>query len=1102
LLAVGPAHASANTVELRSGTIAGPDDDCGLPERSRLTRDDLAHGGPAIVRIRGPLTPQKRAALEARGIRLSGYLGDGAFIARLPEGGLELAEALPELAWVAPYHPGLRISPALRGERLAEANALIPITLHLFADADVKEVARRLPALGITVEGFAQGREAAPGRAGRPGRMVFLTSPEHWVGVSDEIAHWPEVLWIGPRPVYRLLNDTSAWVGQSGIYADEATPVFDHGLSGDGQTVGILDTGIDPDMCYFRDDANGLPPTNIGFGSVDPNLQQRKVTIVNFHWSSEDPSDPGDWDTHDHGTHVAGSVAGDNLATPGVRDAGDGMAPAAKLVIQDGGFSTDNCADMPAIGCPAASLYPFFEQAYAQGARIHSNSYGDRENFTPYNIYSEGSQAADEFMWDYPDMLLVFAAGNNGPGADTVASPATAKNVLAVGATARGISAGGVASFSSRGMTLDGRIKPDLTAPGLNIVSANNDININSNNCNTRSMSGTSMAAPTAAGLAALVGEYFAKGYYPGGRATPADALAPSAALVKATLIGSATAMESMTTPPPSAAQGWGRILLDDALFFSGQDRRMFATDTTARFNSSADPADVHTLQVLDSSLPLRVVLVWTDYPSTPAATVNLVNDLDLEIESPSGDLYRGNVFVDGVSVTGGSADNINNVEVARIELPEPGTWTVRVIPRSIPEPAQGYALIATGRLPVTGGSHLDSSSLVLDDSIGGNGNGKIEPGEWADVRVELFNVGDERATNVRVVVESLDANLEVHTAESALADIDPGQFGGTAAPHPRIHLSAAHDCTEPVNLRISTLADGFSRSDDETFDTGLVEILHEDFETTNGWHHVAAESTATAGNWLIATPAGTNYQPGQDVTPDPGQQCLFTAHNFPGDETLIDVDGGVVVARSGAYDLSGHPEAQVSLSRWFGNRDTGEDAGDFFRLEIREHPGAPDQLLEQLGTSVSAPEWTEVTFRVADYVTPGAQVELKVSAADGSAEENIIEAAIDEIVFWELLCEIYNPAPNDVNSLHLNISGSDVDLSWRQPDPDPAHGEANRYRVHRSETPTGGWTQLHELNSVSVDLAYTDPDSVSGAPLHFYIVIPGNDEGDAAPLP
>ena len=217
LLAAGPALASANTVELRSGTIAGPHDDCGLPERSRLTREDLAHGGPAILRIRGPLNPQKRAALEAHGIRLSGYLGDGAFIARLPDGGLELADAIPELAWAAPYHPGLRISPALRGEGLAEANALIPITLHLFADADVKEVARRLPALGITVEGLAQGREATAVRASRPGRMVFLTSPEHWAGVRDEIAHWPEVLWIGPRPVYRLLNDTSAWVGQSGL---------------------------------------------------------------------------------------------------------------------------------------------------------------------------------------------------------------------------------------------------------------------------------------------------------------------------------------------------------------------------------------------------------------------------------------------------------------------------------------------------------------------------------------------------------------------------------------------------------------------------------------------------------------------------------------------------------------------------------------------------------------------------------------------------------------------------------------------------------------------------------------------------------------------
>ena len=70
---------------------------------------------------------------------------------------------------------------------------------------------------------------------------------------------------------------------------------------------------------------------------------------------------------------MAGTIAGDNFANPIVHDTGDGMAPAAKLVVQDAGFLTDNCGDLPGIGCPVVDLKPIFQQAFTQGARIHTN---------------------------------------------------------------------------------------------------------------------------------------------------------------------------------------------------------------------------------------------------------------------------------------------------------------------------------------------------------------------------------------------------------------------------------------------------------------------------------------------------------------------------------------------------------------------------------------------------------------------------------------------------------------------------------------------------------------------------------------------------------
>jgi hypothetical protein len=176
--------------------------------------------------------------------------------------------------------------------------------------------------------------------------------------------------------------------------------------------------------------------------------------------------------------------------------------------------------------------------------------------------------------------------------------------------------------------------------------------------------------------------------------------LTPSAALLKATLIGSATQMGDPGYPLSTMEQGWGRILLDDALYFAGDSRRLFAVDRRSTFSAPTDPAEEHRVMVLSRELPLRVVLTWTDYPSTPAASVNLVNDLDLEVKSPTGDLYRGNAPQGSINA---SADRVNNVEVVRVIRPRPGTWTVRVIPHAVPQPVQGYAVVATGDTPVGG---------------------------------------------------------------------------------------------------------------------------------------------------------------------------------------------------------------------------------------------------------------------------------------------------------------------------------------------------------------------------------------------------------------
>ena len=186
---------------------------------------------------------------------------------------------------------------------------------------------------------------------------------------------------------------------------------------------------------------------------------QRKIIAVDFLSSTECTGGIAstEWDTQNHGTHVAGTVAGDNFAHLLTHDTADGMAPGAKLVIQDAGYLVDNCGDLPGIGCPVVDLNPIFQQAYNQGARLHTNSWGDNENAAVQNNYTAASQDVDEFMWNHKDDLIFFAAGNAGPGTGSVGSPSTAKSAVSVGATLRGTSADSMASLQ--------QLRPDRRRP-------------------------------------------------------------------------------------------------------------------------------------------------------------------------------------------------------------------------------------------------------------------------------------------------------------------------------------------------------------------------------------------------------------------------------------------------------------------------------------------------------------------------------------------------------------------------------------------------------------------------------------------------------------
>src|SRR5207249_3846021 len=131
---------------------------------------------------------------------------------------------------------------------------------------------------------------------------------------------------------------------------------------------------------------------------------------------------------------------------------------------------------------------------------------------------------------------------------------------------------------------------------------------------------------PTAVGAGTLARQYFTDGFYPSGSGTSADGMAPSAALVKAVLINSAVSMTGTDnsggsiSPIPSNEQGWGRIRLDRTLLFNPPARRLYADDHRVGQPAGATAPFTYTVSAVSGSEPLKVTLVWTDYPATPSS--------------------------------------------------------------------------------------------------------------------------------------------------------------------------------------------------------------------------------------------------------------------------------------------------------------------------------------------------------------------------------------------------------------------------------------------------------------------------------------------------
>ncbi len=650
-----------------------------IPDHLRAPGDPGAY----VVQSRVPLNDAFRARLRAAGAAIIAYIPNQAYLVGASQAVAQRLQADPQVQAVLAYEPYFKLKAPLLALAL-EQQALPetpPLNLTLFADS-AAAVLDQLQALGAEVLGDGSSpfgpvvSVRARSTRNPAGPAALLPALARLAGVQQvEFAH-----------ARVMANDLSR--AQVAVAADTTAPVNYLGLTGTNVMVSVADSGVD---------------TN------HPDLQGRIFWDV--------PA--SGVDSNGHGTHVAGIIAGSGLQSPTVTQASGSAMPGTNLQFR-GQAPAARVLAIAADPGPASDCY--LQQTAARNDAFISNNSWHYADAPSYDLaaarYDAAVRDALPGVSGAQPLLFVFGAGNtgnasedgSGGNADSIQSPATAKNVITVAAVdqARLITEQAwqcttvnetnlcqtnspwlgltftnnvVAAFSSRGnvgVGLEGafgRIKPDIAAPGTFVVSArstqwdqevyygppgasNNYSAVLSNLNETlgpfyRYESGTSLAAATVSGSLALMQEFFQRL----GRTN-------SPALMKALLINGARPLAAPGPFPPHAptnASGWGLVnltnslpaALSNALDGVAAPMHVFDQDPANALATGQSHTRFISLSPEATNAPLRVTLVWTDPPGNPAAGLKLVNDLDLVVTN----LATGEVFV-GNDIPPGSSSN------------------------------------------------------------------------------------------------------------------------------------------------------------------------------------------------------------------------------------------------------------------------------------------------------------------------------------------------------------------------------------------------------------------------------------------------------------
>lgn len=674
-----------------------------------------AGAGYYIVQFGGIATDEWLNDLRSAGVEILQYVPHQAFFVYGESDGIARVASHPRVRWVGRYLSEEKLSPILM-EQVAAASAdrepgngishLAP-TKDKRAFFDVAVFARA-DADSLAAEIRSQFSAISAEVVRLPNNFFNVIRVELPTEKIPAIAAIPDVIRIDSTGV-REAEDERASQIVAGNYSNTTTidppgynPLAEFGVDGTGVTVAVADDGVSI-------------PGNGGFYLTSSNTSNGPLRGA----SAGATSGHG----HLNASIIAGSTPFGSLDPLGY-NYGLGVAPNSNIVniplLVAGYSATDQTSyddTVSAVGVNGSNV------------TISNNSWGNGTNMNAYDSYAaqfDGFVRDSSSAASINPLSLIFSAGNSGPSAKSLTRPKVAKNLIAVANSENlrtEFGANGANNMddlnntSSRGLAADGRVKPDVTAPGSYITGGRAGNCSGVTNCfdavHVYSI-GTSHAAPQVSGAAALFTQFWRNNNV---------GQTPSPAMIKAAVINSAQEMNGTNTGTsvPNGDEGWGRLNV----------KRMFGPGFPATYldgtNALSDVGSSTVIngKVIDASKPIRATLVWTDPPAVgdPA----LVNDLDLAV-TINGNTYRGNVFSGGVSVTGGTSNSVDNVENVFLLAGTPAMTDVSVSVTAVALNGDGilgnadltdqnFALVLYNVTPATTAAGADISGRITDQN-------------------------------------------------------------------------------------------------------------------------------------------------------------------------------------------------------------------------------------------------------------------------------------------------------------------------------------------------------------------------------------------------